>query len=128
MRELLAAAGRSFLRAFGGSLLVLIPGILAAPDLATTRGLAVAALIASTVAGIRVLQRFIPKLTFITLFPGKYKQYGTFADSFARAFLGSLIITLPGVLSAPDLTTVKSLLTAAIIGAVTVGIKALTKS
>jgi hypothetical protein len=122
MRELLSEAGRSFLRAFAGSLLVLLPGVLAAPDLAGMKGVGVAALISSVVAGLKAIQVFVPRLSFAELVGEKY---GVWVDSAARAFIGSLLVLLPGVLDAPDLSQSKALLTAAIIAAVTAAIRAL---
>lgn len=122
MTGLLSNAGRSFLRAFVGSLLVLLPGVLAAPNLSEMQGLGVAALISSVAAAIKAIQVFIPQLSFESLVPG---FVGTVLDSFARAFLGTLAILLPGVLESPDLATAKGLATAAIVGAVTAGVRAL---
>lgn len=118
---ILSSAGRSFLRAFVGALIPLSIGILAAPNLDQAYALGVAALIASFTAGINTLQEFVPQVTFGALFG----PYGKIADSFTRAFLGSLIVLLPGVLNAPDLSTAKGLGTAAIIGAFTAGIRAI---
>jgi hypothetical protein len=122
MLELLSEAGRSFLRAFVGSLLVLLPGVLAAPDLAGLKGVGVAALISSVAAGLKALQVFVPRLSFAEVVGEKY---GVFVDSAARAFLGTLLVLLPGVLDAPDLGTSKALLTAAIVAAVTAAVRAL---
>lgn len=121
MRTLLAAAGRAFLRAFGGSLVVLGPGILAAPNLHAMRLLGVAAFIASIAAGIRALQAYAPALSV-----GHYlgRQIGVYVDAFLRAFVGALVVTLPGALDAPDLSTGKSLATAALIGAFTAALRA----
>lgn len=44
--------------------------------------------------------------------------------SFARAFVGALIITLPGVLASPDFSTGKALAISALVGAVTAGVRA----
>lgn len=122
MLELLSEAGRSFLRAFVGSLLILVPGVLAAPDLGGMKALGVAALISSVAAGLKALQVFVPRLSFAELVGEKY---GVFVDSAARAFLGSLLVLLPGVLDAPNLSESKALLIAAIIAAVTSAVRAL---
>jgi hypothetical protein len=122
MLELLSAAGRSFLRAFLASILVLAPGILAAPNLNKMYLLGVAAILASIAAGIRAIQAYVPEISLVHYLG---HPYGDWADSFLRAFLASLVVTLPGVLNAPDLSTGRSLATAAIIGAFTAGIRAL---
>lgn len=121
MRTWLSAAGRSFLRAFGAALIVLAPGILAAPSLHNAELLGAAALLASVAAGIRAIQAYIPALTV-----AKYLgPLGVYVDSFLRAFLGSLAILLPGALGAPDIHTGTGLATAALIGAFAAGIRAL---
>jgi hypothetical protein len=48
--------GLSFARAFVASLVLLVPGILNAPDLGAAKGLALAALIAAATAGVRAIQ------------------------------------------------------------------------
>jgi hypothetical protein len=109
------------LRAFGGALIVLAPGILNAPSLDNAKLVGVAALVASVAAGIRAVQAYIPALTV-----AKYLgPLGVYVDSFLRAFLGSLVIMLPGALDAPNLHTGTGLATAALIGAFTAGIRAL---
>jgi hypothetical protein len=117
MRGVLSAAGRSFLRAFVASVVLLAPGVLAAPDLNQTKVLGVAALIASLAAGFKALQVFVPQLAF----GGKY---GELANSFVRAFLGAFLTSIIGILDAPDLSTLKSVAFAALVGALTAGIRA----
>ncbi len=46
-------------RAFVGAVLVLAPGVLAAPDLSTQKALAVAAVVAGGTAAVRVVQHAI---------------------------------------------------------------------
>jgi len=121
MRHLLSEAGRSFLRAFAGSLLILLPGVLAAPDMNQVLGLATAAIISSVVAGLKAIQVFVPQLSFSAYLPG---LKGALLDSFARAFLGSFVVLLQGVLASPDFDTGKAALIAALIAAVTAGIRA----
>lgn len=122
MHALLSAAGRSFLRAFVASILVFAPGVLSAPNLDQMYLLGVAAVVAAVAAGIRSIQVYIPALT-ISKYLGA--PYGVWADSALRAFLGSLVVTLPGVLNAPDLDTARSLGLAALVGAVTAAVRAL---
>lgn len=122
MRTWLSAAGRSFLRAFGSSLIVLAPGILSAPTIRGAELLAVAGLGAAIAAGIRAIQAYVPSLTV-----AKYigNGVGVYVDSALRAFVGSLCVTLPGVFMVNSLHTGTALATAAIIGAVTAAIRAL---
>lgn len=122
MTGLLSNAGRSFLRAFIGSLLVLLPGVLAAPNFDGMQGLGLAALISSVAAGLKAIQVFVPQLSFQSLVDG---FAGALLDSFARAFLGAFFVLAPGVLEAPNFAEGKALFVAAIIAAVTAGVRAL---
>jgi hypothetical protein len=121
MTSALGAAGRAAARAFVAALVTYGLGILAAPSLNRTVLLGVAALGAALVAFIRFLQAYIPKLD-LTTYIGS--PFGDWADSFLQAFVASLVVTLPGIFGAPDLTTGKSLAVAAIFGALTAGARA----
>ena len=126
MTDALHRAGLSFLRAFGGILLTLAPGVLAAPNLDQAYALGVAALAASVAAGIAALQAFAPTVSFTTLLDRvKLGAYGRYVDSFARAFLGTFLVLVQGVLNAPDLNAAKAAAVAAVAGAITAGLKAL---
>jgi len=118
VRGLLSAAGRAFLRAFVGSLLILLPGVLSAPNLDESFGLGVAALIASISAGVAAVQVFVPQLTV----PGRY---GSIIADALRAFLATFLPLVTGVLSAPDLNTARAAGVAALVAAVTAAIRAL---
>jgi hypothetical protein len=121
VKQLLGDAGRAFLRAFIGALIILLPGVLAAPNLDQSYALGVAAFISSVVAGLKALTIFLPQLSFTTWVG---PQIGPLLDAFVQAFVGSLVILLPGVANAPDLNTGKSLLVGALIGALTAGVRA----
>jgi hypothetical protein len=118
MTGVLSAAGRAFLRAFAGSLLVLLPGVLAAPNLNEFKGLGVAALIASLTAAFKVLETFVPQLSI----PG---QYGPILTSGLQAGVSAFIVFFPGVYTAPDLNGVKAGLTALLVGVATAVARAL---
>lgn len=122
MKNLLEKAGASFLRAFGSSLVVFIPGILAAPDLNGAFLLATAALISSVTAGLKSLQVLIPQLTFGKLFG---TVAGAYVDSFARAFLGTFITLAPGIYTAPDLNAAKAAAAGVLLGAGAAGARAI---
>lgn len=122
MRNLLEKAGLSFLRAFGASVIVLAVGVSAAPNLNEAYALGVAALIASFAAGLKAVQVLVPSLTFAEFIP---QPYAAWVDSFARAFVGALLVGGLGVLNAPDFETAKALAVAAIVGAVTAGLRAI---
>lgn len=119
MRELLSAAGRAFLRAFGAAIITLSFGILAAPNLNASYGLGVAALFAAFAAGLRALQAYVPSLSVEAHVP-----YGAFIDAFLQGFVGSVVVTLPGILDSPDLHLSKSIVVGVVTGAITAGLRA----
>lgn len=121
-KELLSSAGRAFIGAFAVSAVALSTGVLSAPNLDQAFALGVAALFASVAAGVKVLQEFVPALRF-----GSYiaQPFGAYLDAFLQAAVGAFLVLLVGVLNAPDLATAKSLLTAAIVGALMAGFRAL---
>jgi hypothetical protein len=121
MKNLLEKAGASFLRAFGASIITYAPGILAAPDLNGATVLATAALASSLTAGLKAIQVLVPQFTFGKLLgtvPGAY------ADSFARAFLGTFLTLAPGIYAAPNLDNAKAAAVAAVVGALAAGARA----
>lgn len=113
--------GTSFIRAFLGSLVVLTPGIYLAPDLNSAYLMAVSALYAAATAGYRAVQHFFPQLSFARWFDQPWAAY---ADSFTRAFAGTLTISVPAIWYAPDFVTAKALAVAALVGAATAGWRA----
>lgn len=121
-KELLSSAGRAFIGAFAVSVVTLSTGILAAPNLNEAYALGVAALFASLAAGVKVLQEFVPALRF-----GSYiaQPFGALLDAFLQAAVGTFLVLFVGVLNAPDLETAKSLATAAVVGALMAGFRAL---
>ena len=121
-KNLLSSAGRAFLGAFAVSALALSAGILAAPNFSMGLALGVSAVFASLTSGVKVLQEFVPRLRF-----GSYvkQPFGAYLDAFTQAGLGAFLASLVGVLQAPDLATAKSLGTAAVVGALMVGFRAL---
>jgi hypothetical protein len=121
MKHLLGEAGRSFLRALVGSLIILLPGVLAAPNLDKTYALGVAAFISLFTALIKTIQVFLPKTSFTTWLG---EPLGPLVDSFTRVFLGTLIVLLPGLSNTPNLDTGKAFIVATLIGAVTAGVRA----
>lgn len=122
MTKLLYAAATAFLRAFGATFLLAATGILAAPNVDAAIALSIAALIASIAGGLRAIQVFIPQLSFGSLIP---QPWAAWADSFTRAFLATLVVSLEGLLAMPELPNDRSVWLAAITGAVAAGIRAL---
>lgn len=121
-KSLLSAASRAFISAFAVSALALSTGILNAPNLDQAYALGVAALFASIAAGVKALQQFIPQLSFSSLLAQPWAAY---ADAFVQAGLGAFLVSLVGILNAPDLETAKSLLLAALVGALMAAFRAL---
>lgn len=111
MKALLSAMGRTFLRDFGASLIILIPGILAAPNFNEAYALAVAAIIASISAGIRAIQAYVPQLYI----PG---VYGTIATAVLRSFVAGFLVMALGVLSSPNFAEAKSAFAAGLIAVI----------
>jgi hypothetical protein len=124
VRHLFSEAGRSALRAFFGSIIVLLPGVLAAPNLNQAYALGVAALIAGLAAAFKALQVFVPQLSFKSVMSGKLAPYYIYVDSFVRAFLGTILTLGFGFLNAPDLSWSKAALVGILVAAVTAGIRA----
>jgi len=126
MLALLSEAGRSFIRAFGAALIVLIPGLLTAPNMSVTLSLSVAALIAALTAGLKAVQVFIPKLSFKTLLARtSFAAYYTWVDSFVRAALAAFVVSLLGWLAMPNLDFSRSIVVGLITGALAAGFRAI---
>jgi hypothetical protein len=123
MQKLLFAVGTAFLRAFAASFLALSTGIFNAPNADAALALSIAALCASLAAGIRAIQVFIPQLTFAHWVSNT--TVGAWIDSFVRAFIASLATFAAGWLAAPDWSTAKSAWYAAVLGAMTAGLRVL---
>lgn len=122
MNKFLFATLTAFGRAFGIAFLLAATGILTAPDQKTAIAMSFAALIGAFVMGLRAIQVFIPQLSFASILP---QPFAAWADSFTRAFLASFITLLTGWLAAPDWSNSKAALTGVIIGALTMGVRAL---
>lgn len=122
MKELLKQAGREFLKAFGASVVVLAPGVLSAPNLDEALTLGVAALFASVAAAVKAVQVFVPRLSFAEFLP---QPVAAWVDAAARGFLGAFLVSLVGVLFAPDYATAKAALVAAVVAAAAAAFRAL---
>jgi hypothetical protein len=119
--SLLSAAGRAFLRAFVAALFLYGLGVLTAPTLSNLALLGVAAIASAFVAALRAIQAVWPGLALAAHLG---HPFGDWADAFITAFIASLIVTLPGLVHAPDLNTAKSLAVAALMGALTTAVRA----
>ena len=122
MNKLLFAAMTAFGRAFLITFLLAATGILSAPNQSAAVALSLAALVGSIVAGFRAVQVFIPQLSFASVLP---QPFAAWVDAFVRGFLASFITLLSGWLAAPDWSNSKAALTGVVIGALSVGVRAL---
>jgi len=118
LTSVLSNAGRSFLRAFGASMILFAPGILQAANLNESKALGIAALVASLAASLRVLQDFIPQLQFTF-------KYGDYVGSFVRAFVAQFVVLTVGILDAPDLNLGRAAIVGVFTGAITAGFVAI---
>jgi hypothetical protein len=121
-KEVLSSAGRAFLAAFAASALALTTGVLAAPNLDQAFALGVAALFASVAAGVKAVQEYVPQLSV-----GEYvsQPLGAWIDAFIQGAVGALVISIPGVLNAPELGYEKAAIVAVVVGALQAGFRAL---
>lgn len=117
------SAGTEVLRAIGVTVLMYSTGIFNAPDKSAAVAASIATLFAALAAGARVLQKFVPALTWAKLITNK--AVAAWADAFTRAFAASFLITITGWLAAPDLSTWKSVALGAVTGALMAGARAL---
>lgn len=118
MKSLLEQAGRTFLVTFASALVAFSFGISAAPNLNRITDVGVSALLASIAAAITAVQVYVPQITFTNLVG---KEYGRFLDAFTRGFVGTLLVTLIGILGSPDLHTARAVAVAGIVGALNAG-------
>lgn len=127
MKEKLAAAGRRFLHATGAALIVFVLGLLSAPDLVLDNIYlyGVVFLVAIGAAALKFLAEVAPFLSLANHVPDKYRIYAAWADAFLQAAISAFVVTAPGIFDAPDLKTAGALAVAAVLGALTAGVRAI---
>lgn len=118
MRALLSAMGRAFLRAFAASAVIMGVGVLSAPNLDSMYALAVAALIASISAGLKAIQVFVPKLAV-------GGNYGEILTVSIQAGLSAFLVSVIGILDAPEFGVTRSLLIGVVVAVGTAVLRAL---
>lgn len=128
MKDVLTPAARRLLQVALTAGFVFTTGFIAllnTPDfsLDNVKDLGVVFLVAVAAAVINFVAQVFPFFSFATL--GIPQPYAAWLDAFAQAFVGSLVVTLPGALDAPDLSTGLALAVSALIGALTAGVRAL---
>lgn len=124
LKTTLERAALSAARAFAGGAIVAFTSASYLPGLSNTYALALAVTVGGATAVLKLIQIWIPKLSFAGLFPNANKTATGLADSFSRAFLGSLAVYAIGVLEAVDLSITKAAVVAALTAAFTAGIRA----
>ena len=127
MKEILAGAGRRFLHAVAAALIVFVLGLLAAPDLIAdnVRLYGVAFLVAIGAAFLKFVTEILPFLSVAKYVPDKYRVYAAWLDAFLQAGISAFVVAAPGVFDAPDLKTAGAIAVAALIGALTAGVRAI---
>lgn len=118
MRTLLSSMGRAFLRAFAASAVIMGVGVLSAPNLDSMYALAVAALIASLSAGLKAIQVFVPKLSF-------GGEYGEIISVSVQAGVSAFLVSVIGILDAPEFGVTRSLLIGVVVAVGTAVLRAL---
>lgn len=127
MKEILAGAGRRFLHAVAAALIVFVLGLLAAPDLIAdnVRLYGVAFLVAIGAAFLKFVSDVFPFFRVSNYVSDKYKVYAAWMDAFLQAAVAAFVVAAPGVFDAPDLKTAGAIAVAALIGALTAGVRAI---
>lgn len=121
MKALLNTWGRGFGRAFVASLIVFLPGILAATNFDGVVALGIAALAASVAAGFKVLVEYVPFVSFRSYIG---QPFAAWLDAFVQGFLGAFLILSIGVLDTPNFAEWKSAVVGVIVGSLQAGVRA----
>lgn len=124
LKTTLERAALSAARAFAGGAVVAFTSFSYVPDVSNTYALALAVAVGGATAVAKLIQIWIPKLSFAGLFPNANKTVTGLADSFTRAFLGSFVVYVIGVLEAVNLSISEAALVAALTAALTAGVRA----
>lgn len=127
MKEKLAAAGRRFLQTAGAALIVFVLGLLSAPDLVLDNLYlyGVAFLVAIGAAALKFIAEVFPFVSVAKYVPDKYRVYASWLDAFLQAGVSAFVVVAPGIFDAPDLKTAGALAVAALLGALTAGVRAI---
>lgn len=127
MKDILAAAGRRFMHAAAAAFIVFILGLLAAPNLVldNLRVYGVVFLVALGAAALKFLAEVVPFFSLVNYVPERYRIYAAWADAFIQAAVAAFVVAAPGVFDAPDLKTAGAIAVAALVGALTAGVRAI---
>lgn|SRR5574338_234865 len=122
MKKLLREAGREFLKAFGATLIVVLPGVLVATNLDQAFALGVSALIACFAAGFKAIQVLVPQISFA----GFVRQpVAAYLDAFTRTAVAAFLVSVIDFLNEPQYDNWKAVAFGALTGAVAAGVRAL---
>lgn len=128
MKEFVTMSARRLLQsslAAGFVFMTGFVGLLNTPNMTldNVADLGVVFLVAVAAAVLNFVAQVFPFLSFAQL--GVPQPVAAWLDAFSQAFVGSLVVTLPGALDAPDFATGKALAISAVIGALTAAVRAL---
>jgi len=121
-KDILSAAGRAFIIAFGASALALSTTVVGASGTDQAMVLGIAALFASVSAGVKAIQQFVPLLSWSSLLP---QPFAAWADAFTQGFLGAFVVSVANWLDAGSVSDWQAAATAAAIGALMAGFRLL---
>lgn len=127
MKEILAGAGRRFLHTAAGAFFVFVLGLLAAPDLVFDNVylFGTVFLVALGGAALKFIAEVFPYVSVAKYVPTKYRVYAAWLDAFLQAAVAAFVVAAPGIFDAPDLKTAGAIAVAALIGALTAGVRAI---
>lgn len=121
-KTVFGATMRRFGHVFIVSLIVYLPGVLAAQNTKAAVALSISALLASLAAVLKLVQELAPKLSWASL--GVGQPLAAWLDAFTQAAVPAFIVAITGWLAQPDFSTWRSVGLAALIGALTAGARA----
>lgn len=128
MKAKLAAISRRFMAVF---IVTFVPLFSAAlnningqiPDYAAFYASSIAAAVAGVAAALKALQEFVPQLSLGSLL-GLPQPFAAYVDAFVQGGLGAFLVSISGYLERADFSAWHSALIAIIVGALTVGWRA----
>lgn len=122
MKPALSEAGRELLKVLAVGLLALGVSMTAQPSFHGAVLIGLAGVLGIGASLLKVIAAYIPLLSWKTYLRD---PWGAMADAFTHAGLSTLVASLIGILALHDLSTWKSLLAGAIIGALNAGLTAI---